>query len=371
MGNILDNLNLLIIIVVLFLVTILIVVLLLHLNKNQMLQQTQKQMSDLHLGITKEISDFQLNMTNAIKGDINTYNEATINRMTNIEKQVNDNLRVNMEKTNKAFTDVMVQMTKIQEAQQNLTSLSTEINSLQNVLTDKKQRGTYGEIELYSILESSFGVNDQRFMKQYKLSNGNMVDAVVVAPEPLGLIPVDSKFPLENYNRMYNQELTKEQQEQARRQFKNDCIKHIKDISSKYVTAAETSDFAYMFIPAEAVFAEIYGHYEEVIEESYKNKVYIVSPTTLMAYITAIKAIYLGQSKNERVVEMQSELQKLAVEFDRFNSRWNNVTKDFEKVNADIQQIDTTAKKIINQFTKIDNVELEQVNVDVKMIKND
>ena len=150
-----------------------------------------------------------------------------------------------------------------------------------------------------------------------------------------------------------------QQQESARKQFKSDCVKHIKDIATKYLNTEETSEFAYMFVPAEAVFAEIYGRYPDVIDYSYRCKVFIVSPTTLMAYITAIKAIYLGQSKNEKVVQMQQELQKLSNEFERFTARWANITKDFEKTSEDIQSIDTTAKKIVNQFRKIDNVELD------------
>lgn len=366
-----DNQALLIIIGLLFLIIIIVVVFVVNSSRNKMLQTTQQQIHDLQLDMTREMSDFQLNITNTIKDDINAYNEYTANRMSNIENSVSENLRVNMEKTNQAFSDVMIQMTRLQENQQNLAELSKDITSLQNILTDKKTRGMFGEVELYSILENSFGVNDERFRKQYKLSNGNIVDAVIVAPEPLGLIPVDSKFPLENYNRMYNQDYNKQQQEAARKHFKNDCIKHIKDIATKYVTAEETSEFAYMFIPAEAVFAELYGHYQDVIEYSHKCKVFIVSPTTLMAYITAIKAIYLGQARNERVGEMQEELKKLAREFSRFTERWNTIARDFEKTASDVQSFDVTAKKIVNQFKKIDNVELEEVEEGVAHEESD
>ncbi len=357
----LDNQTLLLIIGLCFLLVILIVILVVTNSRNKMLQQSQQQIHDLQLDLTREMSDFQLNITNAIKGDINSYNEYTINRMTSIENNVSENLRLSMEKTNQAFSDVLVQMARLQQTQENLTELTKDVASLQNVLTDKKTRGIFGEVELYSILENSFGVNDERFRKQYKLTNGNMVDAVIIGPQPLGLIPVDSKFPLENYNRMFNQDYTRQQQDVARRNFKNDCVKHIKDIATKYVSAPETSDFAYMFIPAEAVFAELYGHYPDVIDYSYKCKVYIVSPTTLMAYITAIKAIYLGQYRNERVAEMQDEMQKLAAEFERFATRWNNIARDFEKTSGDIQSLDTTAKKIVNHFRKIDNVELGEM----------
>ena len=354
-----DNQTLLLIIGLLFLSVILIVALIVSNSRNKMLQAVSDQMHDLHLDMTREMNDFQMDITNVIKSDISNYNEYTAVRMASMEDQVNENLRNSMEKTNQAFTDVMVKMATLQETQQSLNSLSEEITSLQNVLIDKKSRGIFGEVELYSILENSFGVNDERYLRQHKLSNGNIVDAAIVGPEPIGLIPIDSKFPLENYNRMYNQNLTKQQQESARKQFKSDCVKHIKDIATKYLNTEETSEFAYMFVPAEAVFAEIYGRYPDVIDYSYRCKVFIVSPTTLMAYITAIKAIYLGQSKNEKVVQMQQELQKLSNEFERFTARWANITKDFEKTSEDIQSIDTTAKKIVNQFRKIDNVELD------------
>ncbi len=354
-----DNQTLLLIIGLLFLSVILIVALIVSNSRNKMLQAVSDQMHDLHLDMTREMNDFQMDITNVIKSDISNYNEYTAVRMASMENQVNESLRNSMEKTNQAFTDVMVKMATLQETQQSLNSLSEEITSLQNVLIDKKSRGIFGEVELYSILENSFGVNDERYLRQHKLSNGNIVDAAIVGPEPIGLIPIDSKFPLENYNRMYNQNLTKQQQESARKQFKSDCVKHIKDIATKYLNTEETSEFAYMFVPAEAVFAEIYGRYPDVIDYSYRCKVFIVSPTTLMAYITAIKAIYLGQSKNEKVVQMQQELQKLSNEFERFTARWANITKDFEKTSEDIQSIDTTAKKIVNQFRKIDNVELD------------
>ena len=355
-----DNQTLLLL-VILVMVLVVVIVILVVINANhKMMEATQHQMADLHLNINKDMSDFQLNVTNAIKGDLNSLNENTMNRMSSMQYQVNENMRLSMETTNKALTNVLVEMGKLQSAQANLEELGKDITSLQNVLTDKKTRGTFGEVELYSILESSFGVNDQRFRKQYKLSNGSMVDAIIVAPEPLGLIPVDSKFPLENYNRIYDGELTPQQQQAARNAFKSDCKKHIDDIARKYVAAEETSDFAYMFVPAEAVFAEIYGHCEDVVEYSYQKKVYIVSPTTLMAYITAIKAIYLGQSKNEKVGEIQEELSKLSQEFERFAERWNAVSKDFNSIADDMHDVDVTAKKIMRKFEAIENVELDQ-----------
>lgn len=306
-----------------------------------------------------DLNRFQMTMVSSMKGDLNQLNETTVNRLVTIEKKVNESLLQGFERTNKSFASVLEQMAKIDQTQENLKSLSSNITSLQNVLTDKKTRGTWGEVELYSILESVFGNNKARFEKQFKLSNGTVADCAIFAPEPLGKIMIDSKFPLENYNRLMDVRGNKEEEQRVRNSFKRDVIKHIKDISEKYIIPGETAEIAYMFIPAEAVFAEIYGNFDEVIQLSYQSKVYLVSPTTLMAYITAIKAIYLGQERNERVMEIQEEFIKLSKEFDRYNTRFSSVVKDFDKTYKDMQSVSITSEKIVKRFKQIEAVELE------------
>lgn len=321
-------------------------------SNNDMDALRQQVMNDLIL--------FQTNVLNSIKGDFHQLNEVTVNRLVNIETKVNDSLIQGFEKTNKAFSNVLEQMARIDETQQNLKALSSNITSLQNVLSDKKTRGTYGEVELYSILESVFGNNEKRFSKQVKLSNDSIADCVIHAPSPLGEIVIDSKFPLENFNRIYDESVSKQDLIKIKNDFKKDVAKHIRDIRDKYIIPGETADIAYMFIPAEAVFAEIYGHYDELVQLSFESKVFLVSPTTLMAYITAIKAIYLGQERNDRVVEIQEEFIKLSREFDRFNDRFLSVTKDFDKTYKDIQNVTITSDKIVKRFKQIESVELEK-----------
>ncbi len=330
--------------------------------KNALYQNNKSNNQDidcLKQQIQQDLNRFQTMMTTSMKGDLNQLNETTVTRLVTIEKKVNESLLHGFEKTSRAFSSVLEQMAKIDQTQENLKSLSSNITSLQNVLTDKKTRGTWGEIELYSILESVFGNNNARFAKQYKLSNGAIADCVLFAPEPLGKIMIDSKFPLENYNRLLDAQGNKEEEQRAQNNFKKDVMKHIKDIASKYIIPGETAEIAYMFIPAEAVFAEIYGHFDEVIQLSYASKVYLVSPTTLMAYITAIKAIYLGQERNDRVVEIQEEFIKLSREFERYNQRFTTVVKDFDKTHKDLHQVAITSDKIVKRFKQIEDVELE------------
>lgn len=333
--------------------------------------ETSEEMDNLKTKMMEDLIFFQTNIVNSMKGDFNQLNENTVTRLVNIETKVNESLLQGFDKTNKAFTNILEQMARIDETQQNLKSLSSNITSLQNVLTDKKTRGTYGEIELYSILENVFGNNENRFSKQVKLSNGSIADCVLHAPSPLGEIVIDSKFPLENFNRMYDEQTSSQELIRVKNEFRKDVAKHIKDISSKYIIQGETAEIAYMFIPAEAVFAEIYGHYDDLIQLSYQSKVFLVSPTTLMAYITAIKAIYLGQERNDRVVEIQEEFIKLSKEFERFQDRYMAVTKDFDKTYKDMQSVSITSDKIIKRFKQIESVQLDEEKPVRRLLEED
>lgn len=310
--------------------------------------------------VTSDLLSFQSNLLSSISKDMNTLNENTNDKLFKMEHNMNQHLHTGFESTNKVFNEVMQQIVKINQTQDKLQELSKDITGLHTILNDKKTRGIYGEVELYSLLESAFGDNHQRFAKQYKLSNGLMVDAVLFGNDAMGMIPIDSKFPLENFNRIQNNELTQAQKTVAINEFKNDVKKHIQAIASKYIIPNETSEFAYMFIPAEAIFSYINANMQEVLQFSYEKKVYLVSPTTLMAYITAIKALYLGQKKNEKMKEIQEELVRLSVEFDRFTKRYETVSRDFDKVYQDMKDVLITANKIENRFRKIEAVELEE-----------
>ncbi|MDF9824661.1 DNA recombination protein RmuC [Breznakia sp. PF5-3] len=314
----------------------------------------------LQTQMTKQLLDFQNAITQSLRKDINVLNENTSDKLFKMEHNVNRQLNTGFESTNKVFTEVMKQITKIDSTQDQLKLLSQDISSLHSILNDKKTRGIYGEIELYNLLENAFGLDYNRYAKQYKLSNGLMVDAVIFGNEALGTIPIDSKFPLENFNRLMDPSLPSMRKQVIQNEFKSDVKKHIKAIATKYIIPNETSEFAYMFIPAEAIFSYINANLNDVIEYSYQEKVYLVSPTTLMAYITAIKALYLGQKKNERIKEIQEELIKLSIEFERFSKRYETVQRDFDRSYSDMKDVLVTANKIITRFKKIEAVELEK-----------
>lgn len=334
-----------------------VVILLWFFIKQNVLNQRRKEIDIIRKEINEELQSFK----NSMQKDMNILNENTTQHLFRMQNNVSEQLHVGLNNTSKAFAVMMEKMGKIDEAQKMMNELSVDVSKLHHILNDKKTRGIYGEIELYTLLESSYGKTSNQYAKQYRLSNGMIVDAVIFGNDALGMIPIDSKFPLENYNRLCDETLSKSERMRCRNEFKNDVKKHIQTIASKYIIPEETSEFAYMFIPAEAIFSYINAELYDIVKYSYEMKVYLVSPTTMMAYITAIKALYLGQKKNDKMKEIQSELVKLSCEFERFAKRYENVFKEYEKTYQSMRELDITAHKIMNRFTKIEAVELDEI----------
>lgn len=294
-----------------------------------------------------------------ITNQINNVKDSTTDRLLQIEEHLTNNIIKTSEITNNTFNQINERLIKIDDNQKALDDLSTNIISLKDVMVDKKTRGTYGEVELYSILEQAFGSDKHFYDKQVTLPNGSRVDALVHGFGSLEDICIDSKFPLENYRRMYDKDLSQLEKDKAKNSFKVDVSKHLNDISSKYIIPGTTAPMAYMFVPSEAIFSEIYGNFPELIDKAYELKVYIVSPTTLMAYITAIKSIYLGIKKNEKAKEIERLLLDLSVEFTRLKDRSETLQRDFERIIPDFEKMFVTENKIIKRFAAIEKGDIE------------
>jgi DNA recombination protein RmuC len=272
--------------------------------------------------------------------------------------------------TNETFQNIADRITKIDEAQKNIQQLSISIVDLQGVLTDKKTRGLFGEVQLKQLLSNTFGDREQLYKMQHKLSNDKMVDAVVYAPEPIGMISIDSKFPLENYNRMVDSALTDGERLEARKLFKTDVKKHIDAIATKYIILGETSDQAIMFLPAEAIFAEINAYHYELIDYAQQRSVMITSPTTLLSVLTIVEAIVLEAERNKHSKEMQLQISKLAQEFNRFKDRWGKLNRDIDALADDVKKINTTSDKITKSFDSIASVQLQSIPESVDSDEN-
>jgi len=333
---------------------------------NDFIQKIGVVMNENNQGLTLNINRFKDEFKKSVNDDFETLNRKIEGRLDLMNAKVEERLAKGFEETTKTFGNVLERLGKIDEAQKKIEALSSNVVSLQDILTDKKSRGIFGEVQLYQILASVFGEkNDRTYQKQYKLSNNTMVDAMLFTPEPIGNIAIDSKFPLENYRKMYDSELTNEERINARKEFVGNLKKHIDDISEKYIIRNETSEQAIMFLPAEAIFAEINAYHTDVIDYAYRKNVRIASPTTLVSVLTTIQMILTNIEREKYASVIQEELGKLHEEFGRYEKRWKALEKDIEKVTKDVKEITTTSNKISKRFTEISNVNM------VKQIENE
>lgn len=265
-----------------------------------------------------------------------------------------------LKESNQTFHHVLEKLTRIDESQKQIDSLTQNITELQAILSDKQARGAFGEVQLNQLLASVFGEkNDKLYQTQFTFSTGVRSDAVVFGPEPLGIIAIDSKFPLENYRRLADQNLDNSSRNESIKKFEQDCKKHINDVSNKYIIPHETGNQAILFIPAEAVFAYINAYLPEIVTYAAKRHVWIVSPTTLMATLTTLLSIIQNIERNKYSSQIHRELNKLGIEFERYQKRWNDLSKRIELLTRDVHDIHTTSDKISKQFEQIQNVEIE------------
>ena len=348
------------IIIGLLVVNLVLIVISLFKNINE--SNITERLGKLELEIVKELSDFKTDLTRNMNTDFNKLNEDVEKRLLLINEKVNERLDENFEKTNKTFTSVIERLSKIDEAQKKIETLSTDIVSLQSILTYKKSRGIYGEVNLKHILSSVFGQkNDSIYRLQYTMSNKYIADSVLFAPEPLGTIAIDSKFPLEHYQLMVDRNLSKLEREKNEKLFKIDVKKHIDAISEKYIIPGETSNQAIMFLPAEAIFAEINAYHSDIIEYAYKKRVWITSPTTLISTLTVIQMIIKNIERDKYTKVIHEELNKLGIEFGRYKDRWDKLSRSIDTVNKDIESFSITTDKISKKFASINKVEIDKL----------
>ena len=324
-------------------------------NSTQLISENiDKGIKDLRQDLDRSLKQ----QSEQINKSISSLTESTDTRLKEISGQVEKRLTEGFEKTNQTFSDVIKRLALIDDAQKKITELSTNVVSLQEILNDKRSRGAFGEIQLQSLVSNI--MPESHYSMQQKLSNDKIADCVLSLPEPTGKIAIDAKFPLESYKKMMDVEVADVDRKEAARQFSRDIKKHINDISEKYVIPPETSDGAVMFIPAESVFAEIHGHYPELVEYAYKCKVWLVSPTTLMAILTTASAVIKDEQTRKQVHIIKEHLSYLGKDFGRFQERMDKLSNHIALVSKDVDSVHTSAKKISSRFDKIERVDLSQ-----------
>ncbi|MDD3187144.1 MAG: DNA recombination protein RmuC [Bacilli bacterium] len=351
--------------VIIMLLIILLIISVLSLVKNINEARITERLGKLETNVVKEISDFRTSFSKDLGNDFVSLTERIENRLNVINDKVNERLDENFKNSNKTFISVLERLTKIDEAQKKIDNLSNDIVSLQSILTDKKTRGIFGEINLKNIMVSVFGENNNNlYQLQYSFDNNTIADCVLFAPEPLGTIAIDSKFPLENYQIMIDKKESSEKRDNAAKQFKIDVKKHIDAISSKYIINGVTSDQAIMFLPAEAIFAELNAYHQDIIEYAYKKRVWITSPTTLISTLTTIQVIVKNLERDKYASIIHKELSLLSEEFSRYKDRWDKLYRSIETVSKDVKDIHVTTDKITKRFETINQVQIEDKDTD-------
>ena len=350
-----------IVLVFIIILTVLNILVLLKLKKpKDSTMDFLERLGRFEVNINKEINDLKDNLNKDMTTHFDKVNDKLELKLSEINNKVNERIDENFEKTNKTFINVLERLSKIDEAQKKIDTLSLDIVSLENILTDKKTRGIFGEVNLYNILKNVFGErNDTIYKTQVKLSNGYIADSVIYAPNPLGTLAIDSKFPLENYRIMVDKKKSDEARTAAFKQFKQDVKKHIDAIHDKYIIEGETSDQAMMFIPAEAIFAEINAYHPDLIEYAYKKRVWLTSPTTLISTLTMIMMIIQNIERDKYTSIIHEELNKLGMEFTRFKERFDKLSKSVVTVNKDIEAFSITTEKIKKKFDSISTVKIK------------
>lgn len=350
--------------IIIVLLIIILIVSIISLSKNINESNITERLGKLETSVVKEVSDFKTSFSKDLTLDFERLNDKLDNKLNMINNKVNERLDENFEKTNKTFTNVLERLSKIDEAQKKIDNLSCDIVSLQSILTDKKTRGIFGEVNLKHIMSNVFGENDKIYKMQYKFNNDTIADCVLFAPEPLGVIAIDSKFPLENYQNMVDKSKDNITREQYTKMFRIDMKKHIDAISSKYIINGVTSDQAILFLPAEAIFAEINAYHTDIIEYAYKKRVWITSPTTLISTLTTIEIILKNIERDKYTSVIHNELRLLSDEFNRYKERWDKLYKSIETVSKDVKDIHVTTDKITKRFNSINQVEMEKIQIE-------
>jgi DNA recombination protein RmuC len=285
--------------------------------------------------------------------------KTTDSRLEQISGKVSERLEEGFKKTNETFVSVMARLATIDEAQKKIDGLTSNVVSLQELLGDKRSRGAYGEVQLEHLVRNILPENAYEFQYSFK-GNSVRADCVLKLPPPTGMVAVDAKFPLENYHRMFEIGVTEPDRIAAQRQFRADVKKHVDDIAGKYIIAGETSDGAVMFVPAEAVFAEIHAYHPEVVDYAMQRRVWIVSPTTLMAVLNTARAVMRDVNTREQVHIIKDELGKLGKDFNLFDQRLGKLADHIRQAHEDTEKLRISGDKLTRRFGRIEAVELDQ-----------
>jgi DNA recombination protein RmuC len=279
-------------------------------------------------------------------------------RLAEVGNQMTENLQGSARRTAQSLGDLQQRLQAIDKAQDNITKLSGDVLSLQDILSNKQTRGAFGEIQLTDIVTKA--LPSDSYTLQATLSNGKRADCLIHLPNPPGPICIDSKFPLEAYEALRRAK-TQWDVNEAGKFLRTSVKKHIRDISEKYILDGETADGALMFLPSEAVYAELHANFPELVREGFTAKVWIVSPTTCMATLNTMRAILKDARMREQAGAIRRELGLLFADVDRLGNRVENLDRHFHQAAKDISDIKISADKAGRRARRLDNFDFEEL----------
>ena len=298
----------------------------------------------------------QAQIAEALRSQERQLAEAMDKRLGNFTQRVSDRLNEQAQTQSTTMTDLRERLAVIDRAQKNITELSTQVVGLQDILSNKQARGAFGEVQLKDLVESALPPSAYAF--QATLSNGRRADCLIELPNPPGPIAIDAKFPLESY-----QALRQAEEEAARvaaqRAFAADLRKHVRDIAERYILPGETAESALLFLPSEAVYAELHANFPNVVEESYRARVWIVSPTTMMATLNTVRAVLRDVRMREQASVIQTEVQTMLEDVARLDQRVGKLETHFDQASRDIRDIRISTDKVTKRGERIKDLELE------------
>lgn len=305
-----------------------------------------------HLG---EIANSLAQAQTTLSGRMEQAQSDSNQRLDALSKRLGDSLTEQTERTGQTLKVLHERLALIDNAQKNITELSQQMVSLQDILSNKQARGAFGEIQLNDLVTAALPTSAYSF--QATLSNGKRADCLLQLPNPPGPIAIDSKFPLESYETLRNAE-TDADKAAAGRAFSAAVLKHVKDISERYILPGETSESALMFLPSEAVYAELHANFRNVVEEGFRRRVWIVSPTTLMATLNTVRAILRDVHMREQADVIQAEVHKLLEDVSRLDDRIARLKTHFNQAQKDIGDIEISSGKIMRRGARIEDLQL-------------
>lgn len=333
-------------------------------------------LSNNRLTTTKDIHDYQESINFKLQEQFKLLNETVEKRLEMINTKVEDRLTKGFEKNNATFQSISDRMAIIDQAQANITKLSTEVVGLQDVLTNNQARGAFGEQQLYQILYAAYGENPKIYKTQYTLKKGKgeqrdvKPDVAIFMPEPHNVLCIDSKFPFSAYSKLFDKQESVEEAE-IMKSFKKEVVNHIDTVANKYIIPNKTADYAIMFVPSDGILALIHSKCQDLVERAQNKNVLIVSPTTIFPLLQTYKMVYIDHERNLNVKQITEQIALLNKDFTKLDSEWGTINKGITSLYHNSDTFDQRVNRITNKFKKIKVADMSSEMIENKGDESD